>query len=330
MARILCSGSFMCDLIAPGLPRLGEPGDLVYAPEGIELHAGGHAANVAICLAKLGRDDAAAAGSVGDDVLGDFMVEELRKYGVVVHPERLGQPTSKNIVLVVMGEDRRFYAQLAANTMLTPQHVLKTLEETRPEILYQGTIGGLKLVDGELDTILSRARELGSLTMVDVIRPHQGGWRRLHESLPLIDILHCNGYESEALTGEKDPERAAQALIDSGVSICLITLGSGGLTAAWGDARLRMPAFEVEAVDQTGAGDAFCAGVIDAILDAGIKRTSLKNASPAKMKPVLLRASAAGAACVTAPGATTAVTERNVNRLIMEQGEKIWAETRLH
>jgi len=54
MARVLCSGSFMCDIITAELPRLGDPGDLTYAPHGIQLHPGGHAANVAINLAQLG------------------------------------------------------------------------------------------------------------------------------------------------------------------------------------------------------------------------------------------------------------------------------------
>ena len=327
MARVLCSGSFMCDLIAPDLPRLGEPGDLIYAPKGIDLHPGGHAANVAISLAQLGRKGVAVAGSIGDDILGDFMEAELRKNGLQVYPERLRIPTSKNIVLVVKGEDRRFYAQLAANTMLTPGHVLTALEETRPEILYQGTIGGLRLIDGELDTILSRAREMGCLTMVDVIRPHEEGWRRLHKSLPLINILHCNGYESEALTGEADPAAAAGTILKKGVRLCLVTLGSEGLVAAWGETRLRLPAFKVEEVDQTGAGDAFCAGVIDALLQMGINRNNLDSLILSKVKPVLLRGSAAGAACVTASGATTAVIPRRVDVLIQEQGEKVWAET---
>ena len=318
----------MCDLIAPDLPRLGEPGDLVYAPRGIGLHPGGHAANVAICLAQLGREGVAVAGAVGEDVLGDYMEAELRKKGLLVYTERLGIPTSKNIVLVVRGEDRRFYAQLAANTMLTPGHVLRALEETRPEILYQGTIGGLRLVDGELDAILHRAKELGCLTLVDVIRPHEEGWRRLRESLPLIDILHCNGYESEALTGRADPASAADAILGEGVSLCLVTLGSEGLVAAWGETRLRMPAFRVEEVDQTGAGDAFCAGVIDALLQMGINGSDLGGLAPSRMRRALLRGSAAGAACVTASGATTVVTARKVNALIHGQGERVWAEIR--
>jgi sugar/nucleoside kinase (ribokinase family) len=263
MATALCSGSFMCDLIAADLPRIGEPGDLTYAPNGIGLHVGGHAANVAIDLAKMGQRDVAVAGCIGDDALGDFIENGLRSHGLAVYPERLSSvPTSKNIVLVVRGEDRRFYAELAANTMLSPVHVLHVLEETRPALFYQGTVGGLRALDGHVESVLTRAGELGCLTVVDVVRPYEGGWRNLEESLPLVDVLHCNDLEAAALTEEEDLATAAAALTDAGVKLCLITMGADGLVAALGESMLKTPSFSVKTVDPTGAGDAFCAGVI--------------------------------------------------------------------
>jgi len=71
---------------------------------------------------------------------------------------------------------------------------------------------------------------------------------------------------------------------------------------------------------------AVSAGLIDALLNGGVNRSDLQGASPGAMKPVLLRGSAAGAVCVTASGATTAVTRENVEALIKEQGENVWAE----
>ena len=120
----------MCDLIAPDLPRMGEPGDLIYAPNGIHISIGGHAANVSIDLTQLGSPDVAVAGCIGDDVLGDFIETQLRQHDLKVYAERLTNVhTSKNMVLVVRGEDRRFYAELAANTMLSREHVITALEE---------------------------------------------------------------------------------------------------------------------------------------------------------------------------------------------------------
>ena len=324
MTGVLCSGSFMCDLIATDLPRIGDPGDLIYAPNGIQLHPGGHAANVAIALAKLGETDVTATGSIGTDPLGDFMEASLRENGVEVNAQRLADdPTSKNIALVVRGEDRRFYAELAANTMLTPDHVTSVLGETRPEIFYQGTIGGLRALDGHLESVLRKARELGCTTFVDVIRPYPGGWDGLERSYPLIDVLHCNGPESQVLTSEEDFLKAATALSERGVALCLLTLGERGLIAVKGETRLRVPSFSVEAVDTTGAGDAFCAGVISALRRAGFQHDDLPSITQETLKQVLVEGSAAGAACVTATGATTAVTRENVDALLAEQSDAV-------
>ena len=322
MARVLCSGSFMCDIITADLPRLGDPGDLIYAPRGIRLHPGGHAANVAMDLAQLGEAGIAVAGSLGEDLFGDFMEDQLTERGVEVHLQRVADaPTSKNVVLVVKGEDRRFYAELATNTMLSPEHVASALGATGPEILYQGTVGGLRYIDPVLDQVLERAREGGALTFVDVVDPTQGAWRNLRGSLHLVDLLHCNLRESEKLTGEGDPSRAADALARGGVRLAMVTMGSRGLIASTGESRLKVPAFDVDTLDTTGAGDAFCAGVISSILGSG----SSLPASETELTEALIKGAAAGAACVTATGATTAVTEENARSLIAEKGDELRA-----
>ena len=320
MARVLCSGSFMCDIIAADLPRLGDPGDLIYAPHGIQIHPGGHAANVAIDLAQLGQIEIAVTGGLGRDLFGDFMEDQLVRLGIEVHAQRMTDvPTSKNVVLVVKDEDRRFYAELAANTMLSPEHVGSALEETRPRIFYQGTVGGLRLIDPVLDQVLGQAREAGALTFVDVVYPTEGAWRNLRGSLHLIDLLHCNLRESEVLTGEGDPSKAADALAQQGVKLAMVTMGSRGLIASTGEAKLRVPAFNVDTLDTTGAGDAFCAGVISSILES----ETLLPSSQRELAETLLRGAAAGAACVTATGATTAVTMVNVQKLIAEQADEL-------
>ena len=328
MTRVLCSGSFICDFIAADLPGIGNPGDLIYPPGGIRLHVGGHSANVAINLAQLGRKETAAVGSIGDDVLGDYIESELTRRGLQAYPERIpGAHTAKNLVLIVKGEDRRFYAELSANTLLTPEHVLTTLNETRPEILYQGTVGGLKLLDSEIGTILSEAKAIGAVTVLDVVRPYDGGWDGLHDAIGLIDVFHCNGYESQVLTGEKDPMTACEALTRRGAGLAMITLGPRGLVAGWDENLLRVPVFEVDSVDPTGAGDAFCAGVIDSLLDHP-DLDDIRELSVEDTKTMLIRGSAAGAACVTSTGATIAVTKDIVDSLMKEQGDMVRAGIR--
>ncbi len=316
----------MCDIIAAGLPRLGGPGELVYAPKGIGVHVGGHSANMAIDLAQLGQKGVAVAGCVGEDVLGAFIESELRGRGLEAYVERSREShTAKNLAIVVVGEDRRFYAELAANTMLSPEHVLMALEETRPGVFYQGTVGGLRHVDRRLDEVLERAGRLGCMTFVDAVMPQDEGWGKLLGSLRLIDILHCNDLESRALTGEGDPSAASESLLDRGVGLSLITMGERGVMAAVGGLRIALPPFTVEAIDPTGAGDAFCAGIVHAILQAGLRREDLAHVNPETLRYVLLEGAAAGAACVTAVGATKAVTREAVDGLIRDQADSVWA-----
>lgn len=321
--KALCAGSFVCDIIAAHLPRIGEPGSLIYAPQGIHLQVGGHAANVSIDLAQLGQDGVAVAGSLGRDLWGDFIADAIKSHGVSFypqHPEGVG--TAKNIALVVEGEDRRFIAELTANTMLTPGHVTETLEETRPSVLYMGTIGGLRYVDEDLANILEKAHSQGCATFVDVIMPAGEDWSHLTPALPHIDILHANEAEVRSLTGIEDPGEAVSPLVEAGVKLCIVTRGPGGLTAATREIRLDLPSFKVGEVDSTGAGDALCAGVIRAYL--GDPPSRLDDIPVESLRSMLLTGQAAGAACVTGVGATTAVTWERVESLLVGQGDTVW------
>jgi len=315
----LCAGSFMIDIVAPHLPAITPPGGLIYAPQGISVNVGGHAANVSIDLAQLGQSGVTAAGCVGEDMLGRFIRETLTKAGVEPQPQILTDThTAKNIALTVEGEDRRFIAELAANTLLSPDYIISLLKR-RPRILYLGTIGGLRHVDGDLPHILATAHAFGAMTLVDVIAPTEPNWDHLNRALPGIDILHLNATEAHLATGVKDPQKAAKKLRDTGAKTVIVTGASSGLLALHGDAFVKMPAFSVEAVDETGAGDALCAGIIRNLLTLG----NPAEATLPEFKQALLWGQAAGAACVTAPGATTAVTKHNVEHLISEQGDRV-------
>ena len=326
---ILCAGSFMCDLIAANLPYLPGPGGLVYAPEGIGLRTGGHAANVAIDLKQLGEPDVAAAGGIGDDALGEYMVESLRGHGVDAHPQRVkGYGTAKNVALIVEGEDKRFIAELAANTMLSPGHVEAVIGELAPSAFYLGTVGGLRLIDPEIPRLLDAAHGAGAATYLDVVMPFEKNWDHLRRALSLIDVLHCNDAEAAAITGQKDPAEAARRITDAGPALAVVTLGEDGLVAATRGATITMPAFRVRQVDPTGAGDALCAGVIHAASARGLDRAGLRCIDAEKAKGVLLEGEAAGAACVTEVGATEGVTRERVDGLIKGQGTRILAGAR--
>jgi len=324
---VLCSGSYLADFIVPDLPEIGAPGSLVYAPKGIHLSAGGHSANVALDLVQLGQREVHSTGCVGDDLVGELIVSFIRSHGVQVHPQVAeGVATAKNIALIVRGQDRRFIAELAANTLLEPGRVETLIRDLRPSVFYQGTVGGLRLIDPRLDEVLDVARGVGSMTLVDAIPP-MDGWVGLMDALCGLDVFHCNLREARDMLGADEPKCLLGELVARGVRLATVSDGAAGLYASTESLFVHMPAFTVEEVDPTGAGDALCAGLIKALIDDGVSPGRLSTLEAERLTTLMLRGQAAGAACVTGVGATTAVTRREAVSLVMEQAARLLEST---
>ena len=101
------------------------------------------------------------------------------------------------------------------------------------------------------------------------------------KALKLQPVLHRlaaikpNALEAECLTGQRDPERAALALVDRGVQRVFISLGAQGMIAADKKELLRLPGLATQVVNSTGAGDAATA----AIVLAGVRGMGLRDAA---------------------------------------------------
>jgi sugar/nucleoside kinase (ribokinase family) len=136
----------------------------------------------------------------------------------------------------------------------------------------------------------------------------QGRWMTLlAPCLPHTDFLFGNQDELSHVTGLRDPVQIASALRSRGVGTVAVKMGEAGAyvdSPAW---RQRVPAYVVEVVDTTGAGDAYCGGFLTGIL-AGWT-----------MDRVASFANAVGAMCVTAVGGTTGVGTRDETLRFMER-----------
>jgi fructokinase len=104
-------------------------------------------------------------------------------------------------------------------------------------------------------------------------------------------------------------------------------MGHRGLIAKNQRFTVGMPALKVPIVDPTGAGDAFCSGLIHGLISKRRKPLNMSSLSSRDLCKVLLEGAAAGAACVTAIGTTTAVNRETVQRLLMSQGPRILKNT---
>ncbi len=263
---VVCLGILVADVICRPVDELPARGTLGLAGE-IELQGGGCALNTASALSRLGMQ-AGVAGKVGADRFGDFIVELLDERGVdrsaLVRDE--ATPTSATVALVASDGTRTFLHVPGANGTLRAA-------ELDPELLYAGralhAAGQLVMpaLDGEpFAALLAEARRRGLVTSLDTVFDATGRWERVLPSLPHVDLFTPSLEEAHGITGESDPARAAERLRERGAGAVAITLGPDGCYASGPGFEGRVAAPAVAAVDGTGSGDAFAAGLVYATL----------------------------------------------------------------
>jgi len=126
-------------------------------------------------------------------------------------------------------------------------------------------------------------------------------------SLPLIDYITPNEDEARYFTGKSSPEDMADTLLRLGARHVIIKLGSKGCLMKTKDKTVRLPAYGIQAVDATGAGDNFAAGFASEILRGAADEEALRFAN------------ACGAICATQVGAGTALRSREQVLRFMEE-----------
>ncbi|HTW11207.1 MAG TPA: sugar kinase [Solirubrobacteraceae bacterium] len=266
---VLCLGILVADIFVPPLEHLPEAGELVATGEFL-VQPGGCAANVALGLAALGVP-AAVSGCVGDDVFGELVVRELQGHGVETNAvvRRSGTHTSTTVILPVVGDDRRYVHTFGANAAFGAGDLSEDALAAA-EVLYVG--GYLMLPELRQESLvetLVTARRHGTTVILDVAVPAgmKSPVSALQALLPLADYFVPNSDEARVITGKSEPRRQADRLMALGAQRVLIKLGEHGTYVRDGAVEFEMPAPEVEAIEPSGAGDAFAAGLIVGILE---------------------------------------------------------------
>ena len=276
MGVVCVVGSINLDVMVR-VDRNPEVGETVLG-EAVARLPGGKGFNQAVAAGRSGADTR-FCGSVGEDPDGAFLRRALLGAGLgdaflsvgkdlptgMAHVAML--PESGNSIIVSQGANAALSARAAATAVDGADVVLAQLEVPASTV----------------EAALAAGRAAGALTVLNAA-PTTAFTESL---LAHVDVLVVNETEAAALGG-------VDALLDAGPRSVIVTLGSRG--SRWksraGD-DLRVPAFAVDAVDTTGAGDAFC-GALAAALGAG-----------ASMPEAMERASAAGALVAMDLGAQT-------------------------
>jgi sugar/nucleoside kinase (ribokinase family) len=293
---VVCLGIVVADVLARPIDELPQRGSLGFVDE-IELRGGGCALNTGTVLTRFGLD-VAVAGKVGADPFGDFLLGLLDERGLdrAMVARDCAVSTSSTVVLVAPDGERTFLHALGASAAVRAE------ELDRGRLFATGALHVaaafvLPALDGEPTAVLlHEARSHGIFTSLDTAFDPTGRWERIEPALPHLDLLTASLAEARAVSGEDEPARIAAGLRAGGARDVAIKLGEDGCYIAGDGFEGYLPAVRVQAVDGTGAGDAFTAG----LLYARLAGWPLERAARL--------ANAAGALATTAVGATEGVS----------------------
>lgn len=262
-SEVVCAGILVADHVCTPMSRLPEEGHLV-AVDSMFLLTGGCAANVGVNVAKQGIG-VSVVGKVGDDYWGRFVREDLEARGVSTERVRVSptHQTSQTMILLCKGQDRRFVHTFGANAGFRAGDIEPDALEGAKVLYVGGYLVMPEMAPAELAALFQEAQGRGIRTVLDVVVPTGFTYNgELEPVLPSTDVFMPNDDEAEILTGEIDPVRQVRRLQELGAKTVVVTMGGEGLLFTDGDQISRARHFPSQVIDQTGAGDAFCAGFI--------------------------------------------------------------------
>ncbi len=316
MGKIVALGEVVADIYR------GEGDSSVELP--FTARPGGAPANVAVAASRLGTE-AAFVGSVGDDLFGNFILDALGAEGVDTGGvRRCDPPTRTSLAFVEIDEegDREFTfyrSDPAADELLSPEDITEDLFSGASFLNF----GSIPLIQDPVASAVKEAAKLAADADVSVacdvnFREHL--WQSIETAREAVDslldlsrIVKLSDDELSPLLGVESSEEAARMLLDRGVELVLVSLGPDGAFYATPDFSGTVPAFEVDVVDATGAGDAFLAATLSHLSEKdSFDKEAVREAS--------LRGTAAGAFACTDYGAMSALpTKEELEQFIEDR-----------
>ncbi len=247
---VLCLGFANHDMIAAveGYPPPDSKNEVLDLLE----QGGGPAATAAVAIARLGGRVALLA-AVGDDQTGERVLREVAAEGVDAShcPRRQGAVTAVSLVIVDRSAATRAVFRYSGTMKLLPADVDPALVKSARVLLIDAHMPEAALAAASI------ARQGSIPVVLDSGEPKEG----LGELMAVADYPAPTAAAARWLTGEQDVERAARSLLREPARAVVATMGAGGYVIATPEAVRREPAFLVDAVDTTGAGDAFHGGL---------------------------------------------------------------------
>ncbi len=317
---VVALGELLIDFTAGGISEQGNP---VF-----EANPGGAPCNVLAMLRKL-QKNCGFIGKVGRDMFGSMLRETAENAGIDMSGLRTDENVHTTLAFVrnAPGGERdfSFYRNPGADMMLSESELsIEMLENTR--IFHFGTLSMThEGVRAATKTAVQTAKKAGAIISFDP-NLREPLWNSPEESrtqmewgLQKSDVVKISDNEIEFLTGTADFYKGAAILLEKYPNIRLlnVTAGPGGSYAFYRDLQVFVPGFLLGGtIETTGAGDTFCACVLNYILEHG-----LMELSEEQLRRMLRFANAAAYLVTTRKGAIRSMPERcQVEDLLRNNG----------
>ncbi len=322
MPDVICLGEALIDFIP------FESGCPLEGVSAFRKAPGGAPANVAAGLSRLGTPGA-FLGKVGDDPFGRFLADTFARNGVDVSGMLFDGSALTGLAFVSLSAEGvpqfMFYRNPSADMLLRP-------EEIRPEFIRSARAfhyGSITLISepsrSATEAAVKCALDAGLLVSYDpnLRKPLwpslDAAKERMLAAMAWPHFVKVSEEELEFLTGTSDLSDGSDRLMRAYPNIMLIavTMGAEGCRYRSASVEGRMPAFPVEVVETTGAGDGFVAGTLSCLLAKITRPEDLSGLSAEDLRGVFRFATAVAALTTTKPGAITALPCReDVDRLL--------------
>ena len=244
-------------------------------PQTFEKSIGGSPTNVAVAAARLGLD-AAVVTKVGGDPLGPYVRAKLTAFGVRTTFVGTSERGLTPVVLAALDPPEEpvivFHRGTAApdTTVTTDDVPGDVVRGCRAFWMSACALASGSTAEASVAWLESRERRPHTVLDLDY-RPsfwpdRDTAQRAAARAVDLSTVVVGNRAECELAVGTGEPEAAADALLERGVSIAIVKMGGGGVLLADAQNRVRVPPHPVDVVCGLGAGDAFGGALVYGLL----------------------------------------------------------------
>lgn len=292
--------------------------------------AGGGPANVAVGVARLGGR-AGFIGKVGRDAFGDHLEQILEENGVDTRGLLRDDEANTTLVFVALNEkavpEFVFFRHGTADTRLDPAELPRDVLAAT-QILHfssvsltveparSATLEAVRLARAA-GVVISFDPNLRLSLWPDAVKARQ----EILAAMKLADVVKLNDGELRFLSGTEAVAAGVTALLREGPRLVAVTLGEQGALLAGTENKVHLSAFPVQAVDTTGAGDAFMAGMLVVLAEAIRQGLDLGALDSAWLERLGRWGNAAAALTCTRPGVIPALPGRGEVEKLASQGK---------